>query len=627
MRRQSFVTVVLLASLALGVVAPLVAAPAVAPAQAYEAPPAASSRPTLPGVAATGAWTFLGTWPEGVDAPNWVYDSRADRFIAFGGDVSSTTATNWTLSYDLPNSPWTNITPTGGPSPRVGAMMVYDSRADRVVLFGGLTPTLSTFADTWVFDYANDTWTNVTPSTSPSARGAAAMSYDPVADRVILFGGFASFSLAADTWTYDYSANTWTQLSPSGSPAGRYLASMVYDPIRQRTLLFGGGILSGYTVVFTSDTYAFDYATDAWALLTPTTSPPGRGGAGMAYDVTAQRTILFGGASGTATSTFLGDTWAYDSSSNTWTNLTVTYSPQARVDLGLAYSTRAGVSVMFGGTTSEGLTAGDVWSFRYGAVAPPAPQNLQAVAGVMKVTLTWQPSASGNGSAQVTNYSIYRGTTSGGETLLTTVGVVFSYTDTAVTGGTTYYYEVSAVSAAGAGTKSNEVFATVIPDTVRPLIAITIPANNTVSSSTNVTVNGTASDNVAVAEVEVSLDGTNWVRATGTATWTDTLTLPEGNDTVYARATDTSGNQATTRITVVVQIPSSGPLGLSTDLWIVILVVVIAVGAAALFVLMRRRRKPQRPQAAPPPTPPPASPPTAPPPTPPTPPPQPPGNP
>ena len=49
------------------------------------------------------------------------------------------------------------------------------------------------------------------------------------------------------------------------------------------------------------------------------------------------------------------------------------------------------------------------------------------------------------------DYNIYRGTASGAETLLTQVGNVTSYTDSTVTNGTTYFYEVSAVNAVGEG--------------------------------------------------------------------------------------------------------------------------------------------------------------------------------
>ena len=89
------------------------------------------------------------------------------------------------------------------------------------------------------------------------------------------------------------------------------------------------------------------------------------------------------------------------------------------------------------------------------APAPPAaPTNLTATAGSDQIALSW------TGSAGATSYNLYRGMSTGTETLyksgLTTTG----FTDTGLTGGTAYFYQVAAVSSAGAGGKSGEATAT-----------------------------------------------------------------------------------------------------------------------------------------------------------------------
>jgi len=91
--------------------------------------------------------------------------------------------------------------------------------------------------------------------------------------------------------------------------------------------------------------------------------------------------------------------------------------------------------------------------------AVPSAPTLTATAGILKVMLSWTvPSSNG---LSITNYSIYRGTTPGGEILFVkghTGGT--SWVDTNITVGTTYYYMVSAVNAAGEGPRSNERTAT-----------------------------------------------------------------------------------------------------------------------------------------------------------------------
>src|SRR5256712_712365 len=227
--------------------------------------------------------------------------------------------------------------------------------------------------------------------------------------------------------------------------------------------------------------------------------------------------------------------------------------------------------------------------------APSAPRNLTAVPGVGEVVLTWQTPAS-DGGAPITNYTVHRGTASGGETILTSMGDVVTYTDTTVTNGFTYYYEVSAVNRFGVGSRSNEVAATPVPlpDSTAPSIRISSPLNNTIVSSTTVVVTGTASDNVAVQTVELSTDGTTWIAASGTTTWSGSVTLHAGTNVIYARATDTSGNRATVHIIVTVENAGPGSSGLDPVILATILVAIGAVGFAAGLIVWKRR-KPGRP--------------------------------
>jgi titin len=226
------------------------------------------------------------------------------------------------------------------------------------------------------------------------------------------------------------------------------------------------------------------------------------------------------------------------------------------------------------------------------ATVPTIPRSLAAAAGSNEVTLNWVAPVSDGGSP-TTGYKVYRSTYAGAETLLSTVGAVLSYTDPGLTNGQAYYYEVSAVNAVGEGPKPNEASATPTapPDTTSPTITITSPANNTEASSTTVTISGTAGDNVAVAKVEVSTDGATWTTASGTTAWTADVTLRVGSNTIYARVTDASGNQATTRITVVVTPPTTGVSGLPLPLIAGFGIVVVVVAAATALLVSRRRRR------------------------------------
>jgi len=95
-------------------------------------------------------------------------------------------------------------------------------------------------------------------------------------------------------------------------------------------------------------------------------------------------------------------------------------------------------------------------------VLPPAPPtNLTATPGDTIATLQWT-AASG-----ATSYNIYRGTSSGQETLLHSGVTTTPFGDTGLTDGTTYYYEVTSVDAGGEGARSSEVVVT--PHVLPPL--------------------------------------------------------------------------------------------------------------------------------------------------------------
>lgn len=236
------------------------------------------------------------------------------------------------------------------------------------------------------------------------------------------------------------------------------------------------------------------------------------------------------------------------------------------------------------------------------AQAPSAP-TLTAVARPGRIDLSWAPPST-NGTDPVLGYKLYRGTASGLETFVTTLGIVIWYIDTSVTVGTTYYYQVSAFSSAGEGPRSNEVSATPLEATP-PSIAITYPASNARLTVTTVTVRGTASDNVAVAKVELSTDGRTWILANGTTSWYGNVTfIAGGANGIYARATDTAGN--TNVVGIVVTLPDStpnqSPQGLDPTLVASIAVAFVVVAAvAALIVWVRGKKRTQRPPAAPPP--------------------------
>jgi hypothetical protein len=95
-----------------------------------------------------------------------------------------------------------------------------------------------------------------------------------------------------------------------------------------------------------------------------------------------------------------------------------------------------------------------------------------------------------------------------------------------------------------------------VPDTTPPSVSLTAPSGGATVSGSSVTLTATASDNVAVANVQFNVDGSNIGSAVAsspyTTTWNSTG-VADGSHTLYAIAQDTSGNYATSSISVTVK--------------------------------------------------------------------------
>jgi len=86
-----------------------------------------------------------------------------------------------------------------------------------------------------------DDWSYLTPPVSPSARAGHGMA-SIGDDKVLMFGGSVDldFTLSNETWIYDLSENTWTNMSPQGGvPTARVLHTMAFIG-DDKVLLFGG---------------------------------------------------------------------------------------------------------------------------------------------------------------------------------------------------------------------------------------------------------------------------------------------------------------------------------------------------------------------------------------------------
>ena len=139
-----------------------------------------------------------------------------------------------------------------GPALREYPAMAFDPDCCQTILFGGQDATPH-FDDTWSWDGMS--WTDISPTISPSPRFGSGMSYDSLRRRFVLFGGFGPADRNDETWGFgwDCVAGDWTQVTGRPSPAPRLHTGLTFDESCGRSVLFGGAVDSSRV----NDTWLF----------------------------------------------------------------------------------------------------------------------------------------------------------------------------------------------------------------------------------------------------------------------------------------------------------------------------------------------------------------------------------
>jgi hypothetical protein len=112
------------------------------------------------------------------------------------------------------------------PTPRFNASMVYDTARNKIILFGGVDETIGRLNDIWEMDGSTYAWTDKTPSgTKPTPRHGAMMVYDSARGKTVLYAGNTGSGVGTaaatggtyvdELWEWDGTAGTWTKITAS----------------------------------------------------------------------------------------------------------------------------------------------------------------------------------------------------------------------------------------------------------------------------------------------------------------------------------------------------------------------------------------------------------------------------
>jgi len=192
------------------------------------------------------------------------------------------------------------------------------------------------------------------------------MVYDPINQQTLLFGGATQLAAATNN-LYALTQSTpdqWSAPTASGTPPpARYGHTAVYEYAAQRMLVFGGFGASGPL----NDVWGLNTSggTFSWSQITPVGTPPSvRSGQASVYadQVSSnRRMVIFGGVSG---NTFLNDTWVLKlNGTPTWEHIFPTGQiPSPRTEASAVYYYPSNTVLLFGGMLADGSVSNELYS-------------------------------------------------------------------------------------------------------------------------------------------------------------------------------------------------------------------------------------------------------------------------
>jgi hypothetical protein len=311
-----------------------------------------------------GTWSKISTKsaPSPRAGAGFTYDV-ADGYMLLVGGESSTAPYNLNDTWKFVGGQWARVGAIGLPSLSVLPELVYDPQ-DGFVLATFLNGSSLTTASTW--SYLAGTWKDLHLSLNPPVDGAS-LAYDQRDGYAVLFGGVTANGPIFSNQTWEFTNKSWKNISGSVgiSPPGRWFGAATYDNGTGRIIVVGGfeANRTGFQFV-DNDVWAFSGG--KWTNLTTVPGPSSRVTANLAFDSKDGYNVLYGGTQEDpykGVFVFLGDTWSLKGAK--WAKV-LPVAPSGRYSPALTFDSVDNVSILFGGATPN-RTLGDTWEFRHSA--------------------------------------------------------------------------------------------------------------------------------------------------------------------------------------------------------------------------------------------------------------------
>ncbi len=280
--------------------------------------------------------------PGGRSGPSLCFDPVNSRVLMYGGHPGGFgSPANTTWSWD--GSTWTQVTTTANAHRQHQGGMVWDTNRGVALLYGGANTSFfggPSVDQTWEFN--GTTWTRLFPTTTPGGLALFGMAHDPVRNRTVVYGGLPDNFFPIDSnQTWEFDGFNWNLMSPANNPGPLERPAMCFHGGMNKIVLFGG---IDVQIGGTNDTWTYDGVN--WTVVPVTGArPSARTGPKMVYDAARNVCVMQGGMD-PMTGTPFTDTWEFNGTS--WTPITVP-GPGGRLDAAMVYDTARARTVLFGG--------------------------------------------------------------------------------------------------------------------------------------------------------------------------------------------------------------------------------------------------------------------------------------
>jgi cysteine-rich repeat protein len=191
--------------------------------------------------------------------------------------VRGTLILTYCLTFEWTGDDWTQLNPAGGNPCQNGSTLASDAARNQIVMSAGSRTFVWTGA-------GGGTWSDKGTTASFPTGFRQPIVFDASIGKVVLSGGTANV-------TWEWNGTAWAQVNVAGSPSVRQHTAAAYDAVRRQVVLFGGllnlnGSILGDTMLRRAST---------WSPALPFTQPQPRMGASVAYDPLRKRVVMFGG--------------------------------------------------------------------------------------------------------------------------------------------------------------------------------------------------------------------------------------------------------------------------------------------------------------------------------------------